>query len=327
MPEKLVLGLDIGGTSTRAVLATADGHRCGSGQAGGGNPTTHGRAALAELTTAVRATLAGADPGDVTGAVLGMAGYTRLGADPALRAAFDEAWAATGLRCEPQLVSDVLAAYAAGTADPDGTVVVAGTGAIAARVRDRRLDHVADGHGWLLGDLGSGYWLGREAVRAALRDLDKERPPSPLAAAVLTELLGSATIAPRPRDTAAALVQAVVAAPPIALARLAPLVLSYHDADDPAAVDLVQRGAAHLADTVAMVRAPGETTVLVRGGGLLTNDTPLSAELAAAISVSWPSTALRPAGDAAAAAAWLAALPVTGIAPPDLHARLLTAAT
>ncbi|MEV4414591.1 BadF/BadG/BcrA/BcrD ATPase family protein [Catellatospora sp. NPDC049609] len=322
MPDKLVLGLDIGGTSTRAVLAAPDGHRLGTGRAGGGNPTTHGAAALTELSAAVRDALADVDPGDVTGAVLGMAGYTKLDADAALRDAFHQAWGATGLRCEPQLVSDVLAAYAAGTPDPDGTVVVAGTGAIAARVRGHRLDHVADGHGWLLGDLGSGYWLGREAVRAALRDLDKERAPSPLAAGVLTELLGTAELAPRRRDTAAALVQAVVKAPPIALARLAPLVLGFYDADDPAAVDLVQRGAAHLADTVAMVREPGETSVLVRGGGLLTNDTPLAAELSAAIAVSWPDTVLRPAGDAAAAAAWLAALP-SSPDPAALHSALL----
>ncbi|MEV0454240.1 N-acetylglucosamine kinase [Catellatospora methionotrophica] len=322
MSDKLVLGLDVGGTSTRAVLATPDGRRLGAGRAGGGNPTTHGAAALGELTGAIRAALGDTVPTAVAGAVLGMAGFTKLGADPALRAAFDQAWTGLGLRCEPQLVSDVLAAYAAGTPEPDGTVIVAGTGAIAARVRGHRLDHVADGHGWLLGDLGSGYWLGREAVRCALRDLDKEREPSALAAGVLSELLGTDTVAPRRRDTAAALVQAVVAASPIALARLAPLVLRCYDADDPAAVDVVQRGAAHLADTVAMVRAPGETTVLVRGGGLLTNDTPLAAELAATISVSWPATTLRPAGDAAAAAAWLAALPTTAD-PHTLHTRLL----
>ncbi|GAA1613007.1 N-acetylglucosamine kinase [Catellatospora bangladeshensis] len=323
MPDKLVLGLDIGGTSTRAVLASPDGHRLGTGRAGGGNPTTHGDAALTELTTAVRAALAGHDPADVGAAVLGMAGYPKLLADAVLRDAFEAAWAGTGLRCEPHLVSDVLVAYAAGTPDPDGTVVVAGTGAIAARVRGHRLDHVADGHGWLLGDLGSGYWLGREAVRAALRDLDRERPPGTLAAGVLTELLGTAELSPRRRDTAAALVQAVVKAPPIALARLAPLVLSCYDAADPAAVDLVRRAAAHLADTVAMVRAPGETTVLVRGGGLLTNDTPLAAELTAILTASWPGAAPRPAGDAAAAAAWLAALPTTA-APATLHTHLLT---
>lgn len=325
MSDKLVLGLDVGGTSTRAVLASPDGQRLGAGRAGGGNPTTHGAAALTELTGAIRAALGDTPPESVAGAVLGMAGYTKLGADPALRAAFDQAWTGLGLRCEPQLVSDVLAAYAAGTPDPDGTVIVAGTGAIAARVRGHRLDHVADGHGWLLGDLGSGYWLGREAVRSTLRDLDKERPPGALAAGVLIELLGTDAIAPRRRDTAADLVQAVVAESPIALARLAPMVLRFYDADDPAAVDVVQRGAAHLADTVAMVRAPGETTVLVRGGGLLTNDTPLAAELAAAISVSWPATTLRPAGDAAAAAAWLAALP-TAPDPRTLHTRLLTPA-
>jgi N-acetylglucosamine kinase-like BadF-type ATPase len=319
MSDFLTLGLDIGGTSSRAVVISADGRRHGSGVAGGGNPTTHGPAALKQVATALTDALAAVDPSDVRAATLGMAGYARLNADPQLRSAFDATWAAVGLACPYRLASDVLVAYAAGTSAPDGTVVVAGTGAIAARVRGHELDHVADGHGWLLGDVGSGYWLGREAVRIALADLDRERPPGPLAAAVLRTLLGTDAIATRRRDTAHALVQVINAQPPITLARLAPLVLQRYGADDPAAVDLVQRAAAHLADTVASVRRPDETTPLVRGGGLLTSDTALAGELSAVLGVSWPASTVYAAGDAAAAAAWLALLPHVDDDPASVH--------
>ncbi|MFD0593366.1 hypothetical protein ACFQZ4_13105 [Catellatospora coxensis] len=42
MSDKLVLGLDVGGTSTRAVLATADGQRLGAGRAAAAIPPPTG---------------------------------------------------------------------------------------------------------------------------------------------------------------------------------------------------------------------------------------------------------------------------------------------
>ncbi|HZE40913.1 MAG TPA: BadF/BadG/BcrA/BcrD ATPase family protein, partial [Stackebrandtia sp.] len=70
-----ILGLDVGGTSTRALLADLDGRTLGRGKAGGGNPVSRGRAtAEANLTTAVRQALDGADPARVRAAVVGIAG-------------------------------------------------------------------------------------------------------------------------------------------------------------------------------------------------------------------------------------------------------------
>ena len=129
---------------------------------------------------------------------------TRPGGPPSTRPGTD-----AGLRCPYAVHGDALVAYASGTAAPDGTVLIAGTGAITAQVHELRLDRIADGHGWLLGDAGSGFWLGREAVRRLLADLDAGRAPGALATTVLTELLGSAEIAARPRDTVDAVVQAV----------------------------------------------------------------------------------------------------------------------
>ncbi|CCH19962.1 N-acetylglucosamine kinase [Micromonospora lupini] len=324
MSDTVVVGLDVGGTSTRATALTLAGDRLGTGRAGGGNPTSHGaERAAAELLTALREALTDLEPTRVAAGTIGLAGAGRLLADPAGRAAFDQAWHDAGLRCPYEVHGDALVAYASGTAAPDGTILIAGTGAITAQVTDLRLDRIADGHGWLLGDAGSGFWLGREAVRRLLADLDAGQAPGTLGTAVLTELVGSADVAPRPRDTVDATIQAVTRRPPIELARLAPLVVTAATDGEPVATALIAEAAAHLAGSVGRIRPGGATTPVVLGGGLLTADTPLAAAVRAEIARDWPDATLRTAGDGAAAAAWLAARGLPEVTDPAaLHARL-----
>ncbi|MEV0215049.1 BadF/BadG/BcrA/BcrD ATPase family protein [Micromonospora sp. NPDC050695] len=324
MSDTVVVGLDVGGTSTRATALTLSGERLGTGRAGGGNPTSHGaERAAAELLSALRGALADVDPARVAAGTIGLAGAARLLADPAGRAAFDRAWHDGGLRCPYAVHGDALVAYASGTAAPDGTILIAGTGAITAQVRDLRLDRVADGHGWLLGDTGSGFWLGREAVRRLLADLDAGHTPGTLGTAILTELVGSADIAPRPRDTVDATVQAVTRQPPIELARLAPLVVTAATDGEPVATALITEAAAHLAESVGRIRPTGAQTPVVLGGGLLTADTLLATAVRAELGRRWPDAPLRTAGDGAAAAAWLAARDLPEVTDPSaLHAHL-----
>ncbi|MFF0154917.1 N-acetylglucosamine kinase [Micromonospora sp. NPDC005203] len=324
MSDALVIGLDVGGTSTRATTLTLTGDRVGTGRAGGGNPTSHGaEQAAVELLTALREALADLDPARVVAGTIGLAGAGRLLADPAGRAAFDRAWHDAGLRCPYAVYGDALVAYASGSAAADGTVLIAGTGAITAQVHDLRLDRIADGHGWLLGDTGSGFWLGRESVRRLLADLDAGRAPGALATTVLTKLLGSPEIAARPRDTVDATIQAVTRRPPIELAQLAPLVVDAAHHGDPVATALITEAAAHLAESVSRIRPAGAVTPLVLGGGLLTADTPLAAAVRVEITRHWPDAPLRTAGDGAAAAAWLAARDLPEVTDPAaLHARL-----
>ena len=318
MSDYLVVGLDVGGTSTRAVVADLDGVRHGLGRAGGGNPTAlGGTEAAGAIRVALDEALAGVDPARVRAGAIGLAGYGRLASDPAARRALDEAWHGAGLRPAYEVVGDALLGYASATGEPDGTVLVAGTGAIGAAVRGLTLDRVVDGHGWLLGDLGSGCWLGREAVRAALAVLDGAAADGPLARTVRRRLLGTEAIEDPPRPTARALVAAVHARPPVALAELAPVVLEAYDGD-PAARAVVERGAAHLARTLELVHAPGLPMVLA--GGLLATDTPIARVLRTHLG-SVPLTA----GDTAAAAAWLAARTLPGVDPGALHGRLVRA--
>nr|WP_237419273.1 BadF/BadG/BcrA/BcrD ATPase family protein [Kitasatospora sp. SID7827] len=312
----MVLGVDVGGTSTRAVVAALDGRVLGRARGAGGNPVAHGVAAAArEIGGTVRAALDGIDPGRVTAGVLGLAGGLVVRPD------FTGLWDGLGLGAHPVLVNDVVLAHAAGTAEPDGNVLLSGTGGMAAEIRDHEVRRTADGHGWLLGDRGSGVWLGREAVTGALAAIDRDEPLTGLHAALAVELTGPDGPGADPRS---ALIAAVHAQAPTRLARLAPVVLARAEAGDPAARALVDRAADHLLDTLALLRPPGSALPVVLAGGLLTAGTPLAARLRALLAARWPAAPLRTAGDGAGAAAWLAARGL-GHGTPELH-RALTAA-
>ena len=198
MADPCVVGIDVGGSHSRAVLATADGRTLGTGRAGGGNPTVLGAGgAIANIVTALKAAL-GDVPGDrVAACVVGLAGVSTLMADPRAPRVLEQAWAEVGLTCPVQVVSDVTVAFAAGTPAPDGILLVSGTGAVAARMRDRLPSLFRDGYGWLLGDDGSGFWIGRQAARATLAAADRRQPMAELAKSVLAHLLeqiGSKTL-------------------------------------------------------------------------------------------------------------------------------------
>ncbi|MFD7734497.1 N-acetylglucosamine kinase [Kitasatospora phosalacinea] len=311
----LVLGLDVGGTSTRVLVAGLDGRVVGRARGAGGNPVAHGaEAAAKEIGNAVRAALAGVDPGRVVAGVLGLAGGLVVQPD------FGPLWEGLGLGAPPVLVSDVLLAHAAGSSGPDGHVVLSGTGGMAAEVLGHELRRTADGHGWLLGDRGSGVWLGREAVSGALTAIDLDAPLTGLDAAVAAALAGPGGLGEDPRST---LIAAVHAQAPARLARLAPVVLEQAGLGDPAALTLVARAADHLLDTLSLLRGRGSVLPVVLAGGLLSSPTLLAARLRPLLAARWPGAPLRPAGDGAGAAAWLAARSL-GRGTAELH-RALTA--
>ena len=164
----LVIGVDAGGTGSRAVVATLTGLIAGRGTAGPGNPLACGPAAAHAIGQALRQALTGCDPTRVVAGVLGVAGTSAV-SSPAVAASFAAMWASLGLRCSYRFVGDVVTAFAAGTAEPSGAVLIAGTGAIAARIAGHAPVRTADGLGWLLGDEGSGRWMGLQAVRHAVR--------------------------------------------------------------------------------------------------------------------------------------------------------------
>ena len=80
------------------------------------------------------------------------------------------------------VTSDVVTAHLGALSGGAGTILVAGTGAVAWSISDTGEHRLADGRGPELGDLGSGYWIGRAGMRAALRALEGAGAATALAA-------------------------------------------------------------------------------------------------------------------------------------------------
>ncbi|HET9139896.1 N-acetylglucosamine kinase [Actinophytocola sp.] len=300
-----VVGVDIGATSTRAVVAGLDGTVTGRGYAGGANPNSHPVALAAKrVAEAVAAAFGDLDPASARHCVLGVAGVSKF-ADPAVAGAFEDGLRGFGLTCPVTAVSDAEVAYASATAEPDGTVLVGGTGSVAVRIVNHRKESMAGGYGWLLGDEGSAFWIGREAVRATLDSLLAGPELGPLATAVLSEALGDGPAV----NAFARLITAANAEPPIRLARFAPLV-STHAAGDPLAARIVAAAAELLTGTALAARTPGATTPVVLTGSVVGPGSPVGEAVRARLAGQTGEVLF--ATDAAAGAAWLAALEVLG---------------
>ncbi|WP_329275581.1 BadF/BadG/BcrA/BcrD ATPase family protein [Streptomyces sp. NBC_01451] len=304
----LVVGLDAGGTRTRAVLASAaDGRPLGEGVAGPGNALT---VPVPQLTEHLVEALAGAVPEPdrprvvaVAGGFAGAAGTADEPGRVNARTALTEALRRLGIHVPPgsiRIGSDIEAAFAAAPDTPaDGLALVAGTGAVAMRITARHCEKTVGGDGWLLGDDGGGFWIGREAVRVALRMADRRGGDTALAALVGRELGVPDAVLPVegelsayegeggagrswPRSAREAyrryVLPAVMAEPPVRLARFAPLVAGAARAGDALAQAILDAAAGHLADCVrALEPTPGESVVAT--GGLLGPGGPLTAPL------------------------------------------------
>ncbi len=322
----VAIGVDAGGTGTRALAVAADGRVLGSAGAGGANPNAHPPAeAAAAVSEAIRraGAAATADGARVRACVVGMAGASRL-ADPGVRAVYDREWA--GLDVVPGVLSDAETAFASATAEPDGTVLVAGTGSVAGRIRDRRMTTTTGGYGWLLGDEGSAFWLGRQAVRATLdaltaaapresRPADRGHGPghrSPDLPALARSVLRRADVDPDDPDAVRRLITTVNAEPPVRLARFAPLVSTACADGDPVARSVVDRAATLLADTATASRDPGERGPVVLVGGVLDGSGPVGARVRALLRDRLPGVTVSADADGVAGAAWLAALEAFG---------------
>ncbi|AEB07057.1 ATPase BadF/BadG/BcrA/BcrD type [Coriobacterium glomerans PW2] len=121
---------------------------------------------------------------DVRGIGFGIAGFGEGASDDArIRAIVTDA--AAGLPFE--LVNDVQAALAASLDLAEGIVIVAGTGSIAYGERGG-VGMRCGGWDYQIGDEGSGYWMGKQLVRAFSLQSDGRRPRGALHRIVRQEL-------------------------------------------------------------------------------------------------------------------------------------------
>lgn len=292
-----VVGVDAGGTSTRAIAVAADGTVLGTGRSGGANPNSHPPTeATAHLAEAIGSCLSGLNPQEANACVVGMAGRSKL-TDSAVAGLFEATWERLELG-KVLVLADSEVAFASATSAPDGTVLIAGTGSIAGRIRKRRMVSTVGGYGWLLGDEGSAFWLGREAVRVTLDALSGDDELGALA----TSVLAAAGIEDADRHQAwQRLITVANAEAPIRLARFAPLVSAAADAGP-----ILDRAATLLVDIALAAREPGEDTPIVLVGSVLSG--PVGDRVRAKLT----GLDVLTSEDGALGAAWLAAVEAFG---------------
>ncbi len=293
------MGLDAGGTATRALLATASGEVVGRGRAAGANAWSSGTSPAAVISAAAAAALGSHDPASVAGGVIAVAGG--VSSVPEQAAAVVRAWRGLGISAEPRIILDVVAAYAAGTVARRGLVLAAGTGAVAALVDDGELVRRAGGRGWLVGDEGSAVWLGIEGVRAALLALDGRGPATTLSAAITDAL----SVSPR-TDIATAVTDAVYGGSPAQLGRLAPLVVSAAEGGDAVASTLIETAIRHLVGTAEAAAGDEAPGVIVFAGSLLTRVRAVGGRVQQELGSLWPAAELAESASGEAGATALA---------------------
>lgn len=228
------VGVDGGGTKCRAEVFNAEGECLGAGVAGPANVARASEVARQSIVNAVTAALsdAGLDAPEVlshTAVGAGLAGANLPSAAGALRD-WQHPFAAFAF------TSDLHAAMLGAHSGHNGAVLVCGTGSCAASLVDGGLRQYG-GHGFVLGDKGSGAWMGRQAAMHTLEAIDGIAQRTELADKVCDHFAC---------DTPLAFVDRLNAAPPADFGELSPIILSLAEAGDAQAKRIVTDGAAYL---------------------------------------------------------------------------------
>ena len=176
-----VLGIDAGGTKTVCQLANERAEVLAETRGGGANLQAVGELEVEKILHEVMEDAIG-DRDFVPSAIcLGIAGVDRPDDARVVRAIMRR----IGYKARTLVVNDALVALEAGAPNQPGIVVIAGTGSIAYGRNARNEAARAGGWGYALGDEGSGYWIGRAALRAVLREADRRGPATQLTGLLL----------------------------------------------------------------------------------------------------------------------------------------------
>jgi N-acetylglucosamine kinase-like BadF-type ATPase len=292
----LFLAIDAGGTKTQCLIA--DGERVLARASTGTvklmrvseqEATARLQAMLAEVAVA-----AGVSLGQVTRTCFGLAGVS----GPAV-----QAWArrtvTAGVAGELILYGDEEIALDAAFAGGPGILVIAGTGSNAIG-RSASGEHFgAGGWGPVLGDEGSGYWIGRESIRAALRAQERTGVGG-VSSCLLREIerhweLGSVAelVAMANQRTFSG------GASPPDFAALAPVVARCAERGDALAAGILERAGEELAELVSVVfhkmhAGPTEIGVAFTGS-VLAQIATVRGAMVARLAVAVPSARVRDA--------------------------------
>jgi len=265
------IGIDGGGTKTMCVMIDEEGTVVAASRGPGSNVNSRPwDEALATVTKLIEDVLAqsGTERSRIGGVFAGLAGSDRAGEKERwigyMHDRFPE-W-----RGNVTVHNDAVAALAAGTWGEAGIVLIAGTGSIACGYDPEHALYVrAGGWGYLLGDEGSGFDLGRRGLMAVLRRHDGRGPDTMLVDLVLGHLGLASPEQLIPHYYGQADVRK-------AMSEAARYVLEAARSGDLAALDIVRQSVeqlAALAETVRIGMKAAEGMPLVLAGGLFSDGT------------------------------------------------------
>jgi N-acetylglucosamine kinase-like BadF-type ATPase len=237
---KLILGIDGGGTRTRAsilagdkLLAHAENGSIKRLRVGAEAAETHLRALLKEVYAQAGVT-------GVYAASVGVASASMPGTAEWITAVFND----FAIERSEVVGDEVIALDAAFHGGP-GILQIAGTGSNTIGRAPDGSRETAGGWSSHLGDEGSGYWIGLHSLRRALKAHDREQPTQ------ILEKIGEIWGTPDLDD----LVNLGDSTPGPDFAALAPAINELAEAGDPVAVDVLRQAAADLVEFVLLVRA------------------------------------------------------------------------
>lgn len=266
------MGIDGGGSNVRVVITTDDLQTRAEIESSAVNPNVVGwETAQQTIQNAMRDTIDAASitPASIRAAAIGVAGAEAGRAGAWLRSTLGEVL--PDALIVPSGDHEIALVGAHGKRR--GVLVLSGTGSIAYGIDDNGDSVLIGGWGYLLGDEGSGYWIGMQALQAAVRNTEKRGRPTSLTEALLKahELTDRDSIINwvygehRNRD----------------IARFAPTVLEHAEQGDPVACEIIDRAAYELAIMVSTVyhRLDMPDLPLAFAGSLLTNENVLQKKL------------------------------------------------
>jgi len=267
-----VLGIDAGGTKTVCLLADAHGSIVAEGRGPGANLHVAGELAVEKVLHEVMELALANRPLAPAAICLGIAGVDRDDEAATVRALMRRICH----NARVLVVNDALIALVAGARDGPGIVVIAGTGSIVYGRNAAGEAARAGGWGHMVGDEGSGYWIGREAVAAVMRGADGRGPATRLA----DEILAHFRVADASRLPRIVYEREV---PRVNVAALGPIIQRVAAAGDAVATRILERAADELVlaaqSVAARLEMRGDAFTFHLAGGVFQVVPWLSAEL------------------------------------------------
>ncbi len=281
-----VLGIDAGGTKTVCQLADEHGALVSEARAEGANLQAAGELKVEKVLHQVMEEAIGERAIVPAAICLGIAGVDR----PDDFALIKGVMRRIGYKARVLVVNDALVALEAGAPQQPGVVVISGTGSICYGRNELGEAARSGGWGYVLGDEGSGYWIGRAALRAVLRQADR-RGPDTLLTPLLLDHFGV--------TQAQGLIHEVYHTnlKPAAIGALARCVQSAFREGDTAAIGIL-RGAANELESSALsvvrrLGMVGQSFVFVLAGGIFRAVPWLQEELERRLPVAAPRSRVR----------------------------------